>query len=416
VRKLALCLLPVLACACGSSDEETPKSNSDAGACAPGGVSKRPWVLHVDETGALVRWEACSESSPAELAFSSEAGGSDTTVASTVTVTEIPNTYTAAFLPDLPPDSAGTYYMHEAALTSLSAGTCYKYQLAADASMSGRFCTARPSGASFKILAVGDTNPGLGDNAEKLLEKVAPENYDLTLHEGDIQYYASGLETWATWFPAMAPMLAQGAFYPAVGNHELEKPDEFELYYLRFFGNAGFDGDAGHFRAQSGGVWFFALNTELPLGPGSEQAVWFETELKDAATKPGYRFSIVFVHRPFLTCGDTSQDDGDRAGLQPLFEQYQVPLVLQGHMHGYERFEVPTAADPQKTVTYLTVAGGGGALGDIDKNIDRPTCSMRIEKGAYYHMEVLEIAPGTLKGRTIDVDGSVRDTFEKSVP
>ena len=117
-----------------------------------------------------------------------------------------------------------------------------------------------------------------------------------------------------------------------------------------------------------------------------------------------------------LTCGDKSQNDGLRATLEPLFEQYAVPLVLQGHMHGYERFEVPMQSDPKKTITYLTVGGGGGALENIDKNIDRPTCQLRQASGKMYQVTVLEVAPGKLGGRTIDDQGAERDAFEKTAP
>ena len=421
----------VFAVACGSddaSDSQKPAKDAgsdvevdagddagDAATCAASGVSKRPWVQHVTETSALVRWEACAEGSDPGLTFSPEAGGASQTVQSTVKSVDIPNTYAAAFQPQLPKDEAGRYYMHDATLTGLAAGACYSYALSADASQKGRFCTARPSGASFKILATGDTNPGLGATP-KLLGFVKDEGYDLTLHAGDVQYYASGLETWVTWFQLMEPMLAQGAFLPAVGNHEYEKPDEFPLYYQRFFDQAGFDGQDGYFRAQSGGVWFFFWNTEIDDGPTSAQFAWFQANLADAAKQPGYRFSIFVLHKPMLTCGDKSQNDSLRATLQPLFEQYAVPLVLQGHMHGYERFEVPMQSDATKAITYLTIGGGGGALEDIDKNIDRPTCQLRQAKGKMYQMTVLEVGTGKLSGRTIDVQGTERDTFEKAVP
>ncbi len=421
-------LIPIGLLLLGCADDSTPNKSkpstdagsdasdagADAGNCPASGVSKRPWVLHVDESSAIVRWEACTQGSASELSFSPEAGGAAQTVTSSVNAVTIPNTYSAAFLPDLPKDEAGTYYMHDATISGLSAGTCYSYTLAADASLKGRFCTARPSGASFKLQAIGDTNPGLGATP-KLLAAVANENYDQTLHAGDIQYYASGLETWVTWWQLMSPMLAAGAFLPAVGNHEYEKDDEFPIYYLRFFDKAGFDGKDGYFRAHSGGVWFFFWNTEL--GDDATQLAWLGAQLADAAQQPGYRFSIFTLHKPMLTCGDMSQNVGLRAELQPLFEQYHVDLVLQGHMHGYERFEVPNqTSDAGGTTTYLTIGGGGGALGNVDENISRPTCSMRVTSGAFDQTTILEIAPGTLKVRCIDEDGKERDSFTRQEP
>src|SRR5258706_2447285 len=69
--------------ACGGDDSSTSKPKPDAGsdaaddgengdsgfACTTSGVSKRPWTIHVDETSALVRWEACSQSASPDLVF-----------------------------------------------------------------------------------------------------------------------------------------------------------------------------------------------------------------------------------------------------------------------------------------------------------------------------------------------------------
>ena len=213
-------------------------------------------------------------------------------------------------------------------------------------------------------MAIGDTNPGLGDTTANLLTQVLPTNPDFVVHCGDIQYYDSFLETWASWFPIMAPMLRQGAFFPAIGNHESEEPDEYTDYTLRFFGGAGFDGADGYYRFESGGVWFFSVDTQDDLDPASPQGQWLVESLADAVTQPGFRFSIVFFHKPFVTCGDTGDDPTARAYYSPIFTQYKVPLVIQAHMHGYERFTLDGRL-------YITTGGGGGALGNVDLNVQR---------------------------------------------
>ena len=53
----------------------------------------------------------------------------------------------------------------------------------------------------------------------------------------------------------MRPLLRQGAFMPSVGNHEYELDYEFQDYYERLFGGAGFDSSAvEYYRFQSGDV------------------------------------------------------------------------------------------------------------------------------------------------------------------
>jgi hypothetical protein len=132
--------------------------------------------------------------------------------------------------------------------------------------------------------------------------------------------------------------------------------------------------------------------------------------LAEVSQKPGYRFSVVYFHRPLVTCGDTGDDPTARAYLEPLFEQYKVELVLQAHMHGYERFEFANG------LTYITAAGGGGLIEDPDQNKQRDYCTQRIASGAYYHSVILSVEAGKMSGKVIDKDGVVQDTFQKTVP
>ena len=434
MRWMVLAALGVLAC--GGEEESSGAggsggssgsggsagSSNDAGAdastgsCPASGVSKGPWALAMGGDSAVVRWEACRAGTSTEVPAFDDKGGEPLVFHSSEKPFVIDNTYKAVLLPDAPVDEAGTYYMHEAKLTGLGPATCYTYSLTADTARSGKVCTSRASGDAFSFMALADTNPGLGTSTRDMLALVENEPYEFAVHAGDVQYYASGFETWASWFPSMAPLLGHGAFLPSIGNHESEKDDEYDQYYLRFFGGAGFDGTDAYYRFQSGGVWFFALDSEGDLSAGSAQIAWLQSQLADAASQTGYRFSVLYFHRPWLTCGDKSQDDGTRQLMQPLMEQYGVELVVQGHMHGYERFEVPRATDPTKTITFLTVGGGGGALGNIDENIDRPTCSMRVASGKFYHLQLFDVTATTLSGKTIDPTGTVKDSFEKTVP
>jgi hypothetical protein len=258
-------------------------------------------------------------------------------------------------------------------------------------------------------MSIGDTNPGIGPYAAGDLMYALPHGPDFTLHGGDLQYYDSGLETWASWFPVMQPMLSQGGIFPAVGNHESEEPDEYVAYTMRYFGGAGFDGPNEYYRFQSAGVWLFSLDTELPLDPGSAQGAWLIKELGDAAQQPGFRFSIVFMHKPLVTCGDTGDNPGVRALLEPFFLQYHVPIVIQAHMHGYERFEFGN-------ITYLTIAGGGGVIGNPSANTNRPYCNMRVVGNGVRHAAIFDVGTGKVTGTVIDWQGNVMDSFTETVP
>jgi hypothetical protein len=414
--------------ACGSSKNAATAGDagaSDAGddggePCDTTGVSKGPWVLHVDGSSAVVRWEACRKGTPPGVSYTPESGGAEKHADATETPFVVTSTI-KVLDSDAPPDWAGTWYMHEAQLTGLAPATCYRYGLDADPTIAARFCTARNPGDTIKFLAIGDTNPALGFSTRDVMKHVAPlagapaaDDFDFTVHGGDIEYYSSFVETYAYWFELMPPLLRQGAFLPAVGNHDGddqsgEPMDKFQQYTDRFWGGAGFGGTDEYYGFSTGGVSFFTLDTEDPIDPSSVQYQWLANQLQQASAQPGYRFSILFLHRPFMTCGDTGDDTSDLAQMQTLFTKYKVPLVIQAHMHGYERFEIPG-------LTLVTAGGGGGALGDVNANTSRSYCSERVASGAFFHAELFEIAPGTISCTVVDDQGNVRDSFSHAVP
>lgn len=423
-RRLSVCGAALMLWMLGCSDDTAqasaggagPSSSSTTGTAGAGGglqcdepfVTKGPWALAVDGSSAKVRWEACDAAAARGIVVTPEDGGDPLTFESETETFVLGTTHEAGLNPDAPPDWAGTYYIHEASLDGLSAGTCYRYELAADAARGGRFCTARPAGEPFRFIAIGDTNPALG-TTQDTVDAVLPENFDFTVHGGDVQYYDSFLETWASWFPMMQPLLSQGAFLPAIGNHESEVDAELDEYALRFFGNAGFYGKADYYGFETGGVWFFNVNTEEAITQGSEQAIWLEQQLVAAMDQPGFRFSIVYLHRPLVTCGDSDDNVPAFEFLHPIFEATKVLFVVQAHMHGYERFAFPTGP------TYITTGGGGGIIQDPSENLARAYCDARVIVGDYFHSTVFDVGEEEVSIRAIDRDGSLQDSFSRVI-
>jgi predicted phosphodiesterase len=387
----------------------TPGRDLDATPCTTH-VSKGPWSLATFERGATVRWESCLPTAGA-LRVSREVGGDggdDLRATSTVTPARV--SYDVDTQRGI--DRAGTFFMNEVRLDGLAPSTCYRFRVEGEAGV-GRFCTARAPGEALTFAAIGDTSPARGHTEALAAQLLARGTPDFTLHAGDMQYYADATESWSFWFAAMTPWLLGGPLLPARGNHEREEPNELEEYYRRFFHDAGDGpglGDA--WQTSTAGVSFFGLDTESDFGPGSPQAAWLVRELDRAAARPGYRFSVIVMHRPFVTCGDSDAHEDARAALAGAFRRYRVALVLQGHQHGYERFEIDGT-------TYVTTGGGGAALEDNDANLDRPCCRARVASGSFYEAELVRIAGGpdrALEAVAIDDAGGEHDRFRKLVP
>ena len=390
--------------------EEDSSTENPGPPCPASGVAKGPWAIGMTRNGVVVRWEACRAGATPGLVYRPEAGGADVAVATAERAFELKERHTAPLGPQRSPDDVpGTVYMHDASVAGLAPGTCYRYELAADRSIGGRFCTAQPDGGKVHFLAIGDTNPLLGDATAKVLARVVPMGADFIVHGGDIQYYESLLETWAGWFPSMAPLLRLATIQPALGNHEHETPDELDDYSLRYFGHPNFGGESMWYRYESGGVWFHVLDTEQPIEPGTVQGAWLTAGLGEVAALPGFRASILVMHRPLVTCGDNAQNDGARRAYASTLAQYKVPFVIQAHIHGYERFEIDG-------ITYVTTGGGGGRIGNIDANISRAECGMRKVSGGFFHAMDVVIEGKTLSAKVIDEEGAIRDSFTVAFP
>ena len=383
-------------------------------------ISKGPWAQRVDDSRATIRWESLAPGC-VEAALSIEspsAPAKETIVKGAPTETHVVASWGVGQLPQ--PDLAGTYFKNEIALDGLQPNTCYRYRVRSTGKFSGdqvgRFCTARPTGSDVRWFAVGDTDPILGHtlDAFKLTLPPAGPAPDFVMHLGDIQYYSTGTETWAYWFGVMQPMLRAAAFFPTIGNHENENSgSEYDDYYSRLFLPASFDdGDQRWYHFESGGVYFFSLDTEEDLSAGSPQVQWIESNLMLAQRSPGFRFSVVFMHRPFYTLGDTDPQVDARLVLQPIFGATGVKLVVAGHMHGYERFETPDG------LTWITCAGGGGAIGDVNMNVanypaDAP---YRVAVSDHYHDCLFDVTAGQLSSTVIDEFGATIDQWSKPVP
>jgi len=420
---LLLLGLPFVACSssksaadaadAGIADDDGASSDNPGPPCPASGVSKGPLSLAMTRTSVIVRWEACRADATTGLVFRPEgsaAGAGDVTVATSPKPFVLKERHTAVLGPQRSPDDVpGTVYMHDASITGLTPGKCYRYELAADHALAGRFCTSQPDNGRVHFLAIGDTNPLLGDATSKLLAKVVPMNADFVVHGGDIQYYDSHLETWAGWFPSMQPLLSLGAMQPALGNHEHETDDELDDYSLRFFGHPDFGGDTMWYRYETGGIWFHVLDTEEPIEPGTPQGMWLTAGLAEVAAIPGFRASILVMHRPLVTCGDNAENDGARKAYASTLAQYKVPFVIQAHIHGYERFEIDG-------ITYVTTGGGGGLIGDMNANISRAECGMRKVSGAFFHAMDVVIDGTGIHGTVIDDSGATRDTFTVAMP
>lgn len=106
---------------------------------------------------------------------------------------------------------------------------------------------------------------------------------------------------------------------------------------------------------------------------------------------------IVMFHHPPRTAGTHPPDLNIRRRWEPLFLQYKVRLVLQGHNHNYERIHY-------KGLTYITTGGGGARLYPCI----REQTGLRVCKSTHQFVSVTA-TPAKLTVRAVDDKGRVID-------
>src|SRR5580765_3836952 len=77
------------------------------------------------------------------------------------------------------------------------------------------------------------------------------------------------------------------------------------------------------------------------------QRTFVQNDLQSASTNPNIKWIIVYLHKPMYTspntcssssCSNTgSENRNNRDGFHGWFDQYGVDLVLEGHIHDYQR-------------------------------------------------------------------------------
>ena len=83
----------------------------------------------------------------------------------------------------------------------------------------------------------------------------------------------------------------------------------------------------------------FSLVPDFSSGTPNLQCLWLERTLRTAREDPTVDMIVVFMHQCAMSTSAAANgsDMGIRQAWLPLFDKYEVDLVLSGHEHDYER-------------------------------------------------------------------------------
>jgi hypothetical protein len=116
------------------------------------------------------------------------------------------------------------------------------------------------------------------------------------------------------------------------GNHEFEDKSLVKQYmdYTNL--------DKQYYSFDYKNVHFISMSTETAYERGSEQFEFVKHDLMKTQTNSSIDWIIVYYHQPMYT-SNTSHEGLEtfRDTYHSLFTKYGVDLVLQGHIHNYQR-------------------------------------------------------------------------------
>jgi len=191
-------------------------------------------------------------------------------------------------------------------------------------------------------------------------------------------------------YKGIQQMLANMPYMTAMGNHE-GQGKLFEKYFPYDYDSK----EQFYYSFNYGIVHFIVIDQFADYSEGSEQYKWIIHDLENSKAK----WNIAMMHMPGFTAGGHKNNKDVQNILQPIFEKYNVKLVLTGHNHYYARAEVGG-------ITHITTGGGGAPLYVPKKKrhiitIDRS-----------YHFCKIDVSSDSLSISAIRNDGTLIESFK----
>lgn len=211
-----------------------------------------------------------------------------------------------------------------------------------------QFRTASREAKPFKFVYFGDAQNDVlshWSRTIRMASQTAPDA-SFALHAGDMINRADADAEWAGWFKAGGFLHSQWSGVPVTGNHEYRRVPQARSEALAMQWRPQFTlpviaelPEKLHetvYTIEFQGLQMVILNSNELI---AEQTSYLEEQLK----KPGFRWKVVTFHHSLFSPrrGISSKSEMMEKKWRPLFEKYNVDLILQGHDHAYTRGQVP---------------------------------------------------------------------------
>jgi calcineurin-like phosphoesterase family protein len=218
----------------------------------------------------------------------------------------------------------------------------------------------------FNFVAAGDW--GCDAKAHDTVNNMQNKSPAIVLALGDLSYQKNA----DCWFEMMSPLLNETRI--VFGDHEYNFKNSSRLdEYLNKF-----DLTKQYYSFDHGNVHFLAMSSEVPFDKKSKQYDFVTSDLKQAEDNKSINWIVAYIYETLYsspTLHNTTENLRDT--YHPIFDKYNVDLILQAHSHNYQRSypikyneknpSNPTIADKSETEykkpdgRIFAIVGTGGA-------------------------------------------------------
>jgi calcineurin-like phosphoesterase family protein/iron/zinc purple acid phosphatase-like protein C len=231
------------------------------------------------------------------------------------------------------------------------------------------YATSAESVPHFNFAAVGDWH--CNDNTADTLNNIIAKDPELVIGLGDYSYDTTA----DCWLQIVDPIDEKMKI--AIGNHEVT-PRRLLKEYMNHFNLT-----KQYYSFNYQNIHFVVMSTEAPFDTASTQYNFIRRDLSRAASNSSIDWTVVIAHKMFYSSPSEGLSKGYETPLSityhPLFDKYGVDLVIQAHLHSYERTDpinynidsyskpiitqsnTNNYSDPQGPI-FITVGTGGAEL------------------------------------------------------
>jgi hypothetical protein len=216
--------------------------------------------------------------------------------------------------------------------------------------------------SDFNFGAAGDW--GCNSNTGKPVSNIKNKRPQRVLALGDYSY----VSTATCWLNKISSI--KSIMKIAIGNHEDASNEGFSKYMSTF----GLTKSYYSFNYQN--VYVLIVATDSNFKSGSAQYYFVKNDLQNAKNNANIKWIVVVLHKVMYTSKDTcsssscsnsgSTGQSLRSTYHKIFDQNNVDIVFQGHVHNYQRsFPVKYSGGSTPTITSTSSTNYNDPAGEI---------------------------------------------------